>query len=241
MKNYHSLKYLASDLDTDINQNLSCLNILKMFLRVTFAHSYAIELDHNTMLKRDNAFWVLTKMKYVLSHPIGVNQKLELKTWAHKPQAVRFVREYTIKNKNQICVQGLSEWCCLDSSTRALRKSSTIKYPNLKMKEKNTNNLSFSNLKLDVNKENFVYTKTIQSTDIDENLHTNNLQYSIMALNALTLEELNSQIAEYEIYFACETQIGDKIDIFKIVKDNTIYVVGKTEDKTIFRTVIKCK
>lgn len=241
MKNSHTEKYLTGDLDLDINQNVSCLNILKLFLRVAFSHSHAIQLDHNTMQKRDNAFWVLTKMKYVLLHPIGVDQKINLKTWASKPQAVRFVREFKIKNKKQICVQGLSEWCCLDSSTRTIRKSSTIKYPNLKMKEKHTNDLSFSNLKLDVDKTNYVYTKIVKSTDIDVNLHTNNLQYSVMALNSLTLEELNKQITEYEIYFAHETQIGDKIDIFKVVKDNTIYIVGETNDKTIFRTVIKCK
>lgn len=241
MKNYHNEKYLTSDLNLDLNENLSCFDILSLFLRVSFSHSYAIKIDHKTMLERDNAFWVVTKMKYVLLHPMGTNLKLNLKTWAHTPQAVRFMREYEIKNKNQICVQGLSEWCCLDYQTRKLRKSSTIKYPKLKMKEKSSNNLTFSNLKLDVNKSNFVYTKTIQSTDIDVNLHTNNLKYSIMALNALTIEELSKQIAEYEIYFVNETKLGDKIDIYKIVKDNIIYVEGIIKEKTIFRTVITIK
>jgi acyl-ACP thioesterase len=137
-------------------------------------------------------------------------------------------------------ISGLSEWCCLDYTTRALRRSNSIKYPNLEMVETKNNNISFTNLKVDVDKKDFVYTRTIMPTDIDVNLHTNNLKYTNIALDALSLEELQTNfIKEYEIYFANETKVNDKIDVYKKKVKGYYYIEGKREEQTIFRVVLK--
>ena len=242
MKNLHLEKYVTNDVELDVNEKVSVIDILKLMQRVTFTHSKILGLDHQTMIDRDNAFWVITKMKFVLNHPICADQKLTLKTWTHTPQAVRFVRDLQIKSKNKLMVSGKSEWCCLDFNTRALRRSSSIKYPELEMVETKENNITFSNLKEEVSNKNFVYTKTIMPTDIDVNLHTNNLKYNVMALDALTLNDLqNKTIKEYEIYFVNESKIGDKINIYKKKVKNLTYIEGKRKETTIFRAVIKFK
>lgn len=242
MENVHTEKYITNDVEIDVNENVSAIDILRLLQRVTFTHSKILGLDHQTMIDRDNAFWVITKMKFVQNHPISADQNLTLKTWTHTPQAVRFVRDLQIKSKNKIMVSGKSEWCCLDYQTRALRRSSSIKYPDLEMKETKQNNLTFTNLKVDVEKKDFVYTKIIMPTDIDVNLHTNNLKYNVMALDALSLDDLqNKTIKEYEIYFVNESRIGEKIDIYKKKVHNLIYIEGKREDTTIFKSVIKFK
>ena len=242
MKNLHLEKYVTNDVELDVNEKVSVIDILKLMQRVTFTHSKILGLDHQTMIDRDNAFWVITKMKFVLNHPICADQKLTLKTWTHTPQAVRFVRDLQIKSKNKLMVSGKSEWCCLDCNTRTLRRSSSIKYPELEMVETKENNITFSNLKEEVSNKNFVYTKTIMPTDIDVNLHTNNLKYNVMALDALTLNDLqNKTIKEYEIYFVNESKIGDKINIYKKKVKNLTYIEGKRKETTIFRAVIKFK
>ena len=240
MKNSYIEKYTTNDVEVDINEQLSTVDILKLLQRVTFSHSSLIGLDHKTMIKRDNAFWVITKMKYVCRHPISANQKLTLKTWTRQPQSVRFLRDLQIKDKNKILVSGISEWCCLDFLSRTLRRSNSIKYPDLEMVETKNNNLTFTNLKLDVDKNNYVYTKTSMASDIDVNLHTNNLKYTSIALDAFSLDELqNKVVKEYEIYFVNETKIGDKIDIYKKKVKNLYYVEGKKENQTVFRVVLK--
>ena len=201
MKNVHTDKYLTNDVEVDVNEQLSAIDILKLLQRVTFAHSKIIGLDHQTMIDRDSAFWVVTKMKYVLNHPISANKKITLKTWTHLPQAVRFVRDLQIKEKNKLLVKAKSEWCCLDYKSRALRRSSSIKYPNLEMIETKDNNITFSNTKIDFSEKDFVYIKRIMPTDIDVNLHTNNLKYTVMAIDALSLQDLqNNFIKEYGKY-----------------------------------------
>ena len=240
MQNLYSEKYTTNDVELDVNEKLSLTEILKLMQRTTFSHSQLIGLDHQTMIDRDNAFWVITKMKVVCNNSIGANQKLTLKTWTRKPQAVRFLRDLQIKQKNKILVKGVSEWCCLDCKTRSLRRSNSIKYPNLQMVETKENNLTFTNLKVDVTKKDFVYTKTIMPTDIDVNLHTNNLKYNVIALDALFLNDLqNKTIKEYEVYFVNESKLGDKIDVYKKQVKNLTYIEGKREDTTIFKVVIK--
>jgi len=240
MQNLYSEKYTTNDVELDVNEKLSITEILKIMQRVTFSHSQLIGLDHQTMIDRDNAFWVITKMKVVCNDSIGANQKLTLKTWTRKPQAVRFLRDLQIKQKNKILVKGVSEWCCLDYKTRTLRRSNSFKYPDLQMVETKENNLTFTNLKVDVTKKDFVYTKTIMPTDIDVNLHTNNLKYNVIALDALTLNDLqNKTIKEYEVYFVNESKLGDKINIYKKQVKNLTYIEGRREDTIIFKVVIK--
>ena len=108
------------------------------------------------------------------------------------------------------------------------------------MVETKENNLTFTNLKVEVDKKDFVYTKTIMPTDIDVNLHTNNLKYNVIALDALTLNDLqNKTIKEYEVYFVNESKLGEKIDVYKKQIKNLTYIEGKREDTTIFKVVSK--
>ena len=61
-----------------------------------------------------------------------------------------------------------------------------------------------------------------------------------IALDSFTLEELQTKtIKEYEIYFANETRIGDKIDVYKKKVKGYYYIEGKRDNQTIFRVVIK--
>ena len=108
MKNLYLEKYTTNDVELDVNEKLSITEILKLMQRVTFSHSQLIGLDHQTMIDRDNAFWVITKMKVVCNNSIGANQKLTLKTWTRTPQAVRFLRDLQIKQNNKILVKGLA-------------------------------------------------------------------------------------------------------------------------------------
>lgn len=239
MHNLYCEKYTTNDIDVDINKNVSIIDIVKLFQRVSFAHSNLIGLSHNEMLERDNAFWVITKMKVVLNMPFGTSEKITLKTWTHKPQAVRFLRDLQILEGKNVYAFGRSEWCCLDYKTRKLRKSSSIKYPNLKTKQIQNNNIEFSNLKFELNELTYAYTKTIMPTDIDVNMHTNNIKYSIMALDALTFDDLKKIVKEYEIYFVNESRLEDKIDIYKKYFDNSCYIQGQCGNSTIFRVIVK--
>ena len=242
MKNWHTEKLLINDTNVDFNSIVPVTELMKMFQIATFNHSQQIELDHNTMLEKSGAFWVVTKMKLSLNGEIKSQDKISLTTWTHELGAVRALRDCVFKNKNSIKVKANAEWCCLDAETRKLRKLNSIVYPDLEMEKTNNLNLTFSNLKEDVNEKDFVYSKKILATDVDLNNHTNNMRYNYMVLDAFSVEELKAfRIKEYEIYFVNESYEQDEINIYKKKIKNGFYVEGKILDKTIFRSVLKTK
>ncbi len=242
MKNIYKEKFIVDDTYLDFTNNVPIHDIVRIIERVAFNHANTIGLDHSTMEKRDNAFWVVTKMKIKFVNPIKVGEKLTLATWTHTPELVRFKRDGTIKAGNQVKVKSTTEWCCLDMNTHRIRKANTIGYPNLEMACKLDVKADYTNLKADMGEKDYVYTYTVRSTDIDLNQHTNNTKYNFMAENAFSVAEFkNLSISEWEVYFVNESHEGDNIKIYRRKIKNCYFIEGKLEDKTIFRAVAKLK
>ena len=242
MKNWHTEKHQIDDTQVDYSSSVPITELMRLFEIATFKHSNLIGLDHISMEKKSNAFWVVTKMKLIFKSPILTGDNINVTTWTHELGTARALRDCVIKKGRSVKTKFTSEWCCLDFNTRRLRIMNTIEYPNLQMEKTKNLNLSFSNLKEDFSKKDYVYTRTILSTDIDVNNHTNNLKYNYMVLDSFSVDELKSiLIKEYEIYFVNESHEGDRIDIFKKKSKNHFFVEGRIEEKVIFRSVIKFK
>ena len=242
MKNWHSEKLIIDDTNVDFTMTVPIIELMKLFEIATFKHSNKIGLDHVTMEKKSNVFWVVTKMKVIPCSPIKTGDKINVTTWTRELGTARALRDCVIKTGNSVKAKFLAEWCCLDFETRRLRRMSSICYPELEMEKTNHLKTDFSNLKEQVDNSNYVYTRVIRSTDIDVNNHTNNLKYNQVAIDAFSVEELKSiEIKEYEIYFVNESYEGDKIDVFKKKIKNQYYLEGKVGDKIIFKVVIKFK
>ena len=242
MKNWHTEKIKIEDTQVDYSSRVPVTELMRLFEIATFKHSNLIGLDHVSMEKNSNAFWVVTKMKVVPQHPIVTGDKISVTTWTHELGTARTLRDCVIKKGKIVSAKFTSEWCCLDLNTRRLRRMNTIEYPDLEMEKTKNLNLDFTNLRETLSEKDYVYTRVIRSTDIDINNHTNNLKYNHMALDAFSIDELKTfDIKEYEIYFVNESHEKQEIDVFKKKVKNYFHVEGRIEDKVIFRAVIKVK
>lgn len=240
MKNWLTTKLTIDETNVDFTLSVPITELIKFFEVATFKHSNLMGLDHVSMEKHSNAFWVVSKMKVIPKNKIVNDEKITITTWTHELGTVRALRDCVIKSGNTVKAKFTAEWCCLDWDTRHIRKMSTINYPQLEMEKTNYLNTVFTNMRENVDKSNYIYTREIRSTDIDVNNHTNNLKYNYIAIDAFTVDELKSvDIKEYEIYFVNESHQGDKIDVYKKKVKNYYYIEGKILDKTIFKVVIK--
>lgn len=240
MKNVYIQKYITDATDVDFSYNMPVYDTVRLAMRTAFNHAELINLGHEIMETGSNAFWIITKLKVIFNNPIKRGQKLSLKTWTHVPELVRCKRDFSIKQAGKLMAKGSMEWCCLDCTTHKIRKISSIKYPDVEMQEYETVEPNYTNMREEINEKDYVYTYTVRSTDIDVNLHTNNLKYNFMCLNAFSVEELKKiNIKEYELYFVNESHEGDNIKIYKKRVKNYYFVTGLIEDKTIFKAVLK--
>ena len=242
MLNSYIEKFKINDTDVDFESKLSVAEIIKYLQVATFNHSNLLGLDHKSMEENSNAFWVVTKLKVLINNDIKSGDEIKVKTWTHPLTTIRANRDFKIKHKNRVMVKATAEWCCLDYNTRKIRKLNSITYPDLEMKATDCNNIDFCNLMQEYGSKDYVYTKQVNSTDIDINNHTNNLKYNIMALDSFSVSELKSfNIKEYEIHFVNESLFGDKIDIYKKKVGTRYFIEGRMDDKTIFRVCVKFK
>ncbi len=242
MKNFRIDKLYVDDTLVNFQSNMPITEIMRLFEVTAFRHSNDIGLDHASMLKNSNVFWVVTKIKVKVLDNIHAGEKLSIKTWIPAPSLIRADRFGQIKCQNKIKAKVLSEWCCLDYDTHKIRKMSTIKYPDIELIDTHECNLKFDNAKAEMTAKNYVYTKTIMSSDIDLNMHTNNLKYNTIAMDAFSVDELkNFDIKEYEIHFICESHEGDKLDVYKQKKGNTYFIEGRNGDTPVFRVILKIR
>lgn len=242
MKNCHTEHFVVDDIMLDFKEHLPFSEIVKIFQFTTFKHSNLLGLDHVSMLEKSNAFWVVSRIKIVLKKQAGLFDKLSATTWTHPIGMVKAVRDCVVKHKNSIVAKCTSEWCCLDSETRKIRKLNSIHYPELEMLKLDNLNTQFELFNVELSDNDYVYTKIVRASDLDVNMHTNNLKYNQMVYDAFSVDELKSfDVNEYEIQFFNETKLGDNISILKRKVGKRYYCLGKVGDKIIFKAILKTK
>lgn len=241
MNNSFSLKHTVNYSEVDVKYRLRFDSILSTFQKITFFHSTDMKIDAPTMAKTSNAFWVLCKSKFKINKLPVLGDEIAVETWPTIVSPLRFYREYLIKEQNAVAIAGSSEWCTFDLTTRAVRKTSTIVYPfDMPHRQDKSGADDFSKIKESVTIDNFSHTHVSSFTDIDANMHTNNVAYVRMALDTFSPEEfVNENFTEFEIYFNSQSFYKDEINVYRKKTDYGYYVEGKTGEKSIFNCVLK--
>ena len=214
--------------------------ILNIFQDLATAHAYEMGMGFYDLKKSSNAFWVLSKIRFVKQGNILQGDNALLETWPLSPTPYRFVRDFQISSSNGK-VLGSSEWCILDWDSKFPRKFSSVKYPSdLTHLETRSGAGDFSRLKVDVLDEDFNYEYKTVYTDIDCNGHVNNVAYSKMALNTFTPTEFDGfNFKAFEIHFISQTYFNDVIKIYKKMVDNGVFVSGMVGDKIVFKALFE--
>ena len=240
MKNYYLTKTKTIASMYDGNLKLRFDEILTLMQDLATAHSYDLQTDHDTLMKKSNAFWVLTRAKFKINFNVKNNSFVYCKTWPIKPSGVRFLREYTFSQNSQTVIDARTEWCVLGADNFSVKRPDAIAYPNeLKHLTKKSLTPDFIKTKFETTSNDFCYNYKVLLTDIDCNKHTNNVSYAKMALNAFSFEDFSSKnFTTFEIKFINQTFFGDIISIYKKQTENGFYIEGKIQDKQVFYTIL---
>ena len=225
------LKIPASYVDQNLNMRFD--SILALFQDMATFHSKEMGVSYNDLINSSNAIWVITKIALqVDKFPVSF-ENCEAETYPTDISGFRFLRELKITGDKGGSVLGHSEWCVLDATTKTLRRSNSIVYPFDVERRTDNVGLTFTKEQISVSESDYVYTYTVELTDIDCNKHTNNVSYAKMALNVFMAEELET-FTKLEIKFVNQTYLKDEVKIYKKVLDDKVYIEGKLLDKTVF-------
>ncbi len=165
-----------------------------------------------SFITKKNLMWFLLKYRMEFTdYPVSVYD-LMLKTEPRGYAKLFAYRDFELYSGEKLLGRTASLWSLVDMNTKSLANiGNVLKNPNMPQHEKRNNDLIFEKIpqieKIDAQK-----TFEIRYEDIDVNLHVNNSNYIIWALEPLDFEfRISHKIKTLDIVFKKEIQYGNTI------------------------------
>ena len=165
-----------------------------------------------SFITKKNLMWFLLKYRMEFTdYPVSVYD-LMLKTEPRGYAKLFAYRDFELYSGEKLLGRTASLWSLVDMNTKSLANiGNVLENPNMPQHEKRNNDLIFEKIpqieKIDAQK-----TFEIRYEDIDVNLHVNNSNYIIWALEPLDFEfRISHKIKTLDIVFKKEIQYGNTI------------------------------
>lgn len=232
---YYSKDFKVWSSYCDSANRLSPFMMQTLFEELADANAMQLGIDQPTLGERDNAFWVVRRIKFEFKSVVMDHDDVILKTWPSGPEVLKCYRSYQIlKSPTEPAVNSLAEWVILDKETRRLRKTDSVNYPAIQFIKEKACEPTFKRFKDDFTEDDFVYEKTIRACDIDISRHTNNTKYCMMVLDSFSIKELEDMtLKEMEIHYEAESLEGDVLRIYRKRVDDEWHFAIKRDGKVV--------
>jgi medium-chain acyl-[acyl-carrier-protein] hydrolase len=213
------------------------LNLYSLFNYMQdIASDHAIKLGFGRDdLMRDNHFWVLSRIYAVINDWPLWEESIILKTWPNGTDKLFALRNYEARYPDgRHIASGTSSWLILDQTTKKVQRPDSIlsRYnPNL---HTDVSPVRYAT-KIDPSAENGFKSQVfrIKVSDLDVNLHTNNVRYLKWVCDTYNLDFImNNNPQSAEINYLAESKFDEEIMIRTSGEnnDNSFY------NHSIFRT-----
>ena len=212
------------------------LNLYSLFNYMQdIASDHAIKLGFGRDdLMRDNRFWVLSRIYAEINKWPLWEDSIILKTWPNGTDKLFALRNYEVRySDGRHIASGSSSWLILDHTTKKVQRPDSIlsQYnPNLHTENSPIRYAT----KIDAAAENGRLTPLfrIKVSDLDVNLHTNNVRYLKWVSDSYDLDfVMNNNPQSAEINYLAESRFGEEIMIRTSVENEN----GTFHNHSIFR------
>ena len=241
MENEYKRKFFIGYSNCDRKVNLSVLNSLYLIQDMMTEYFGFLKSDNIILKSENNAIWVLAKTKVHFNKYPKWRDLIEGTVFTTGIKPIRVETEAQFKDKdNNVLFYANQETCVIDLTDRKIRKNNTVNYPTGVQIKEGINKEKYLRLNTEFTEADKVYEQKIHSTDIDFSYHTNNVSYVKYILNSLNSDFIDShKITDFEIHYINESKEGQKLSIYKKIKDNEIEFLIKEENREIARANLK--
>ena len=241
MENEYKRKFFIGYSNCGRKVNLSVLNSLYLIQDMMTEYFGFLKSDNIILKSENNAIWVLAKTKVHFNKYPKWRDLIEGTVFTTGIKPIRVETEAQFKDKdNNVLFYANQETCVIDLTDRKIRKINTVNYPTGVQIKEGINKEKYLRLNTEFTEADKVYEQKIHSTDIDFSYHTNNVSYVKYILNSLNSDFIDShKITDFEIHYINESKEGQKLSIYKKIKDNEIEFLIKEENREIARANLK--
>lgn len=227
--------------ETDASGRVSLANLFYYFQEAANLHASSLEwgLEY---LNSINKFWVLTRFFIKIDQFPKHKDEVTIETWSRGAEGFYAYRDYKVLVNGQSCIDAVSSWMILDKTTHRPIKidqmgkeipgipESFLRFPDSKIPA--------------VEPGDPIFSKQVNYSDIDINLHVNNGKYVEIITDSLGNKLMGNQvISELDIQYMAESQIGDNIEVH-LKNSECAYLLSllnSTRSKETCRCLIKWK
>ncbi len=224
---------------------LSNKGLLSIFGDAAEMHSASVGYGV-TNLSTTKQSWALLNWKIRIYRRPKHGEMVTVKTWTKPNAKLHSYRDFELydSDENLIAI-GTSKWVPIDMYTHKIVKLADEVMEKYQPEDKNVfddeESITLPKLaELDDYSVSLSY--KIRRADIDINDHVNNLCYLDMAKEILP-EDLNGTYGgtEFEIMYRHQIKLEDDVTLYYGLKDNTHYVVIKSNNDETLHSVMKFK
>lgn len=243
MENKYKRKFFIGYTNCDRKISLSLLDSFYLIQDMMTEYFGFLKSDNIILKRENNAIWVLTKTKVHFNNLPVWRDVVEGTVFTTNIKPIRVGTETQFKDKdNNILFYANQETCAIDLDNRKIKKISTVNYPKDLQIIEGINKEKYLKLNDEFTIDDKVSEQIVHSTDIDFSHHTNNVSYIRFILNSLSSEFLdNCKVTDFEIHYINETKEGQKLEIYRKLKDTDVDFLIKENDREIVRANLKYK
>lgn len=244
MKELRKDSYFIHSFDVDFSAKVSLSTVCNLFQESAWRHATEHNLGYYDLYDQGKA-WVLSSLNiHIHQLPVWKDQ-IQLITWARNTDRLFAYRDFEIyrEGSNELMISATSAWLIVDIQTK--RPQRMEQYSDLMplLTEKHAINNPFEKIS-PVEEIHESYEKVPTYSDLDVNLHVNNVKYIEWILDLFSLDyQKNHQIKEFEINYRSEVAYNELVKLESqndTIQDSFIVQgVNKKTDKSAFRSLIK--
>ena len=237
--NKYSQKFIIPCYFTDASWRLKPASFMDVAQEAANQHATVLGFGYDDLIASRTA-WILSRMHVEFVDTPKWRENITLTTWHKGLNRLFFLRDFIMTDDaGNARVKATTSWLVMNLDTRRL-----VRDPNL-MDEGTTcseNVLEIPADKVQMPKDvepELVMEHVVGYSDVDMNAHANNAMYMHWAMDAVDYQTASTrQLKSMTINFNHETKQGDKVDIFRVIREDesglNVYIEGKVGDASAF-------
>jgi medium-chain acyl-[acyl-carrier-protein] hydrolase len=227
-------EYRVHVYETGPDGKLNLFSLFNYMQDIASDHAVKLGFGRDDLMK-DNRFWVLSRIYAVIDKWPLWEDTLILRTWPNGTDKLFALRNYEVRYPDGTHIaSGTSSWLILDLTTKKVQRPDSI------LTEYNPNLHSENSpiryaTKIDPvsQSENLSPAFRVKVSDLDVNLHTNNVRYLKWVNDSYTLDFIMNNVPQSaEINYLAESRFDDEVLIKTSAENDTDSCVNHS----IFRT-----
>lgn len=207
-------KFRIASYMCDQESHLKLSSLMDFTQEMAGDHAEILGFGHNTLLE-SNIIWVLARIKVQQFKHASWHDEIEITTWHRGLIGPFFIREFEIRNSDsELIAKMTTSWFLIDMTERKIVRSDVpLKSNSVCPETIMDSDAAKIRFPRNIVPEECAVHKVCYS-DIDKNRHTNNVRYTVWALDTFDNNYLlGNMIREFEINFNHEVMPGQEIVI----------------------------